>query len=241
MNEETYLIFDQYLQDELLKEEKIEFEKELAENQELADAFAAFKDVNAQLEVKFGIEEERNAFVTTLQTASNNHFNAPKSKLLVFRPWMYMAAASVALLFGVFVFNSNSQPSFEDYNQYENAYFTERGEASANIKKLEIAFNEKKYQDAIPLFETLLKENKTAELNYYYGIALLETNRTAEADIVFNELQSGSSVYKNKATWSLALSKLKQKDYQSSKKILLTIPSDYEDYDEVQKLLKELD
>ena len=241
MNEENYILFDQYLQEELSSAEKINFEKELTENQEMAAAFATFKEVNEQLELKFGLETERNAFVANLKTISKEQLQAPRTKVVQFKPWMYMAAASVALLFGVFVFNSNSNPSFDDYNQYENAYFTERGDAVANVKQAETAFNDKKYQEAIPLFEALLKENKTSELQYYYGVALLQTNKTKEAEVVFNELQSGNSIYKNKAIWSLALAKLKQKEYKACKEILLTIPADYENYDQVQKLLKDLD
>ena len=241
MNEENYILFDQYLQEELSSAEKINFEKELSENQEMAAAFATFKEVNEQLELKFGLETERNAFVANLKTISKEQLQAPKAKVVQFKPWMYMAAASVALLFGVFVFNSNSNPSFDDYNQYENAYFTERGDAVSNVKQAETAFNDKKYQEAIPLFEALLKENKTAELQYFYGVALLETDKTKAAEVVFNELKSGNSIYKNKAIWSLALSKLKQKEYKACKEILLTIPADYENYDQVQKLLNDLD
>jgi hypothetical protein len=70
---------------------------------------------------------------------------------------------------------------------------------------------------------------------------LLETNKTKKAATVFEELSSGTSVYKDKATWNLALVKLKQKNYIECKEILLTIPQDYEDYVDVQVLLKELE
>ena len=109
------------------------------------------------------------------------------------------------------------------------------------MNQAEEAFNAKNYKVAIPFFETVLKEKKTPEIQYFYGISLLETNKIQEAEAVFNELKAGTSIYKNKAIWSLALSKLKQKDYKSCKEILLTIPSDYEDYDQVQELLEELD
>ena len=84
MNEGIYILFDQYLQGELSIAEKLNFEKQLSENQELAAAFATFKEVNEQLEVKFGLEKERNAFVDNLKTISNEHFNAPKSKVWYF-------------------------------------------------------------------------------------------------------------------------------------------------------------
>jgi tetratricopeptide (TPR) repeat protein len=159
--------------------------------------------------------------------------------VIAFKPWMYLVAASVVVLFGLFLFNPN--PNFEDFNQQENAYFTERGTIDANLKQAETTFNAKNYKAAIPFFEAVLKEKKTPEIQYFYGISLLETNKIQEAEAVFNELKAGTSIYKNKAIWSLALSKLKQKDYKACKEILLTIPSDYEDYDQVQELLKELD
>jgi hypothetical protein len=66
------------------------------------------------------------------------------------------------------------QSSFEEYNQHENAYFTERSEADATLKKAEIAFNASMQRQFY--FEALLKVNKTPEIQYFYGIALLENN-----------------------------------------------------------------
>jgi len=241
MNELNYIVFDQYLQEELSVEEKLNFEKQLAEDQELASAFEVFKDMQTQLDVKFGFEEERNAFKDNLKVISKEKFTAKKVKVINFRLLSYLVAASVVLFLGLFLFNSNSNPNFEDFNQHENAYFTERGVAVADLKQAETAFNAKKYEVAIPLFEAVLKGKKTPEIQYFYGISLLETNKTKEAEVVFEELKSGHSVYKNKAIWNLALSKLKQEDYKACKNILLTIPSDYENYEEVQKLLKKLD
>ena len=239
MKEEHYIVFDQYLQDELSAEDKVKFENQLSEDPELASAFETFKELNLHLENKFGNADEFDAFKENLESISNNHFKTAKPKVIAFKPWIYLVAASVAVLVGLFLFNPN--PNFEDFNQHENAYFTERGTIDTNLKQAEEAFNAKNYAAAIPFFEAVLKEKKTPEIQYYYGISLLETNKIQEAEAVFNELKAGTSIYKNKAIWSLALSKLKQKDYKSCKEILLTIPSDYEDYNQVQELLKELD
>lgn len=241
MNEERYIVFDQYLQDELSAEEKVNFEKQLSGDLELASAFDTFKELQAHLDNTFGNEKERNAFKENLKIISKEHFNTAKPKVIAFKPWIYLVAASVAVLIGLFVFNFNSNPNFEDFNQQENAYFTERGDTVANLKQAEEAFNAKNYKTAIPFFETILKEKKTPEIQYFYGISLLETDKIKEAEAVFNELKAGTSIYKNKAIWGLALSKLKQKDYKSCKEILLTIPLDYENHDQVQQLLKELD
>lgn len=241
MNEKKYILFDQYLQGELTNEARLDFERQLSGNLELASELATFKEVQVQLETKFGFEADRKAFEENVKTISEKHFKADKSKVISIEPWMYLVAASMLLLLGLFLFNPGAKPGFGEYNQYENAYLTERGEGVANLKQAETAFNAKDYKAAIPLFEAILKENKNAEIQYFYGVSLLENNQIKQAEAVFNEIKSGNSIYKNKAIWSLALAKLKQKDYKGCKEILLTIPSDYENYDKVQELLDKLD
>ena len=241
MNEEHFLEFDEYLQGEMNAGDKLAFEQQLKDEPELAMAFETYKELHLHLENKFGQADELNAFKKNLKGISKDHFKKPKSKVIAFKPWYYAIAASVAVLFGLFFLNQNSNPVFEDYNHPETALFMERGEANDNLKLAQDAFNAKKYKDAIPLFETILKTDQSAEIQYFYGVALLEDNRTAEAEAVFTALKSGSSIYKNKAIWSLALSKLKQKDYKACKELLLTIPEDYEGNDQVDALLEELD
>ena len=240
MNEERYILFDQYLENELSAEEKTTFEKQLSEDQELASAFETFKELNLHLENKFGNETELKAFKKNLKSISAAHFKSKKAKVVAFKPGQYAIAASVAVLVGLFVFQ-NINPSFEDYNNPEMATFIERGDVNENLKLAQDAFNSKKYKTAIPHFEVVLQMNKSPEIQYFYAISLLEDNQFQKAETNFTELKSGTSIYKNKATWYLALSKLKQKDYDSCKAILLTIPDDFEDYDQVQELLNELD
>ncbi|MEO8237072.1 MAG: tetratricopeptide repeat protein [Flavobacterium sp.] len=241
MNEEKYILFDQYLQNEMTIEDKKNFERQLAEDKSFASSFETFREMHSQLANRFGIEEEREAFKSNLKTISKAHFKSSEAKVIKLKPWYVAVAASVAVLMGIFFLNQNSNPNFEDFNQQEQAYFAERGDVNTALKQAETAFNAKDYKKAIPFFETILKDNKSAEIQYFYGISLLETNQFSKAEAVFNQLKSGTSLYKDKAAWSLALSKLKQKDYKACKEILLMIPSDFENYDDVKKLLKELD
>ncbi|MCD0469646.1 tetratricopeptide repeat protein [Flavobacterium sp. JAS] len=241
MNEERYILFDQYLQGELTVDERTSFEKQLSQDPKMATEFETFKNLHAQLENKFGYEEEREAFKANLKTISDKHFNTSKPKVIGLNGWYFAAAASVIILFGLFFFNYNQNPTFEDYNHPEQASFTERGKEQENLQQAQAAFNERQYAEAIPLFEAILKEKKTPEVQYFYGVSLLEESQYKKAETVFNELISGTSVYKDKAKWNLALSKLKQKDYKGCKEILGTISEDYENYDDVQDLLDELD
>ena len=240
MNEERYILFGQYLDSELSAEEKTSFEKQLAEDSEFASAFEIFKELNQHLENKFGNANELKAFKKNLKSVSKEHFKTKKPKVVAFKPWQYAIAASVAILVGLFVFQ-NINPSFEDYNNPEMATFIERGDVNENLKLAQDAFNAKNYKAAIPYFEAILKVNKSPEIQYFFAVSLLEDNQFQKAETNLSELKSGTSIYKNKATWYLALSKLKQEEYKSCKEILLTIPDDFEDYDQVQELLNELD
>ncbi|CAN1572757.1 hypothetical protein MCETHM1_03376 [Flavobacteriaceae bacterium] len=241
MNEEHFLAFDQYLQGEMTDEDKLIFEEQLKSDPEMASAFETFKDLNLHLEYKFGQADELESFKDNLKGISKKHFKKSKTKVIAFKPWQYAVAASVAVLFGILFLDQKSNPTFEEYNQPETAFFTERGEANENLKLAQDAFNAKQYKTAIPLFETILKTDQSAEIQYFYGVSLLEENKLQEAETVFTALETGNSIYKNKAIWSLALSKLKQKDFKSCKELLLTIPEDYEGNDEVDALLEELD
>jgi TolA-binding protein len=241
MNEERYIEFSQYLEDEMSIEEKNAFEKQLSEDRELASAFEIFKELNLHLSNKFGNETELNAFKQNIKSISNEHFKNQKSKVIVFKPWQYSIAASVAILLGLFVFMQNNNPKFEDYNQHENAYFTERGPTENYLKAAQDAFNSKNYKEATTQFELVLKENESPEIQLFYAISLLEDNKFQKADIYLMDLKLSNSVFKNKAIWYLGLSKLKQKEYKSCKEILNSIPKDYEDYDQVQELLDKLD
>jgi tetratricopeptide (TPR) repeat protein len=241
MNEERYILFDQYLQSEMTAAEKTDFEKQLAEDPEFASEFETFKSVQLQLENKFGFEAEREAFKENLTQISEKHFNNGKPKVVLMRPWYYAAAASIIILFGLFFFDYNQNPSFNDYNHPGQAHFTERSSTNVHLLQAEKTFNTRKFKEAIPFFEAALKETKIPEIQYYYGVSLLETSEYKKAEAVFNELKTTSPVYKDKSLWNLALMKLKQKDYKGCKQILQTISQDYEDYDEVQELLDALD
>ena len=59
MNEERYIQFEQYLQEEMTVEERKKFEKQVLEDEEIAAEFSAFKEVLAQLDNKFRYDEER--------------------------------------------------------------------------------------------------------------------------------------------------------------------------------------
>ncbi len=241
MNEDRYQLFDQYLNNELSLEEKNNFEKQLVSNKEFSNSFEIFKDLYGYLTNKFQNESNLNSFKENLKAVSENSKIENKPKVFSIKPIYYAVAACFALIFGIIIFNNSGTPTYEDFRQIEEANFIERGDVIKDLKLAQDAFNSKKYNEAVPLFEKILKIYPRPEIEYFYGLSLLETNKYYESEIVFNKLITGKSLYKTKAIWNLALLKLKQKDEKSCKKILLTIPKDFEDYNQVEKLLSSID
>ena len=246
MNEELYIAFENYLNNEMSPEEQLEFENQLQNDADIQEKFEIYKATNAFLETKF--DSKTIDFKKNLESISKAHFSETEkteqkkeTKVIAFKPIFYSVAASLVLFLGAWFFMQNNDPKYGDYNQHENAYFTERGDIDKNLTMAQDAFNAKKYKDAIIYFEMVLKEYDKPEVRYFYGISLLEENKFMYSDAIFKKLKAGTSVYKDKATWYLALSSLKQKKIKDCKMYLQQIPTDAEDYDRAQQLLNNLD
>ncbi len=241
MNEDRYQLFDQYLNNELSLKEKNNFEQQLINDKELADSFNIYKDLNGYMSNKFENEPQLKSFKESLKVVSENSKLENKPKVFSIKPIYYAVAACFALIVGIMIFNNSGVPTYQDFKKFETAEFTERGDVIKDMKLAQDAYNSKKYLEATFYFEKILKIYSSVEIEYYYGICLLETDKYFEAEMVFKKIKMGHSVYKPKAIYNLALLKLKQKDFKSCKEILLTIPEDFEDYDQVQKLLDSLE
>lgn len=238
MNEELYLLFENYLSNSLAEAQRQELENLLENDHDIQEKFEIYKSLNGFLETKFSIET--NQFKTNLKSISNENFsNTASPKVIAFKSWYYAVAATVVLAIGTW-FMMQGDPTYDTFNQHENAAFTERGSVIKNLKLAQDAFNAKNYAAAVINFEIVLKEYNRPEIIYFYAIALLEVNQFDASETVLKHLQAGESIYKDKATWYLALSSLKQKKYENCKAILIKIPADSEDFDKAQKLLKDL-
>lgn len=241
MNEELYIGFENYLNNEMLPEEKLDFEQKLQDDLEFRESFNLYKETTQFLDTRFS--DEAADFQHNLKSISTAYFNEnqeKKSKVIAFRPWQYAVAASITILLGTWFFMLNSNPEYGDYNQHEKAYFTERGAEDANLKQAQDFFNQKEYKNATLAFGKI-EDLQNPELQYFYAIALIETNDFSKAEVLLNTIKAGNSVYKNKAAWYLALSDLKQNKISECKAMLKQIPSDAEDFDKAQKLLHDLD
>lgn len=238
MNEELYIRFEQYLTDEMTSEERTIFEDQLQNDISFNESFTLYKETTQFLEHKFS--KEKAEFNQNLKSIATEHFSAKKeTKVIAFKPWYYAVAAIIVVVSGMWMMMQND-PSYSDFNQHETAVFVERSDSNENLQKAQEAFNKKDYKQAVAAFDKI-QDFRKPELQYFYAIALIETNNYTKAELFLDQLRGGNSVYKDKATWYLALSYLKQDKKAECKSILQQIASDAEDFDKAQQLLKELD
>ena len=239
MNEQNIIQFDLYINNEMSDNDKIVFENSLENDENLLSQFKSYQETNAFLQTKFSAETT--FFTENLKSISDQYFNlkaAKKSRIIFMNSKYYAVAACIVLFFSLFFILQTETPKYSDYNQHEKATFVERGDENKTLFLAQKAFNDKQYQKAIPLFETVLKSNYKPEVLYLYAICLLETDNFTKAEDILLSLKNGTSIYNNRATWYLALLRLKQNNKNSCKNFLKQIPVDAEDYAKAQELLE---
>jgi len=244
MEDRDYILFEDYILHSLNESEKESFEKRLNEDEAFSKAFELYKETSDFLKHKLSNKAERDAFKSNLSKISKTHSvntKAPSKKIRLLHPWKLAVAASFILILGLFYSQWFTTPVYNDYAAYPQISLTVRGDTSQVAAEAENAFNAQNYQDAIPLFKSLLEaEPENTEIQLYLAVSLVEENAFAEAEAVFDDLLKQPSAYLNQARWYAALSKLKQKKYEETEGLLRLIPSEAEEYPQAQKLLKKL-
>jgi len=243
MKDQDYILFEEYLSGRLSKDASDSFKNRLKVEKNLKQAFETYKELSGFLAHKFENEEKQTSFQSNLKKVSDSYFNKKEStkKVIRFKPWQYAIAASVAIFIGIYSYNLFSIPTYGDFANYNEISLTVRGTQDELLNKAEISFNNKEFEEAANYFlQLLIVESNNQEFQLYKAISEIELNKFPEAEALLFEISKGNSVFKYKAIWYLALSKLKQKDYNTCKEILKTIPKDADDYKNAQKLLKKL-
>jgi len=246
MKEDHYITFDNYLNNELSGAELASFEEQLNSDADFKQEFEIYKAIESSLSSKFENEEEEKALRNTLSKLGSTHIkqeNSTKKKGKVISFLNYkklMVAASIALLIGFFLFN-NGEPVYSDFSNHQALELVVRSDNNEAVVKAQEAFNSKNYKAALKQLTILSETTKNdAEIELYKGICFLELDNYVEADVIFDEISSGKSVFANTASWYKALSMLKQQQFEACKYVLQRIPESADEYNKAQKLLKKL-
>ena len=240
-------MISRYLDGELNEDERKAFEVQIQLDADLKNEVELTKDVIETLKIKLHPGESESALRNTLQEVSDDYFskNSRRIKIIPFRRYRWIAAAAAVLIFTLMLTVWSPWQKEDLYNQYASIQMpgiAERGTATDSLLKMAVEnFNNKKFGEAIPAFETILKESsQNTFVQYYYAIALLQNDQTKRSRDQLTELYNGTSLFKYDAAFYLALSYLKEKDKTACKDWLNKIPSDAGVYDKAQELLKKL-
>ncbi len=246
MEDRDYILFEDYLTNELDEGQKANFEKRLKEDKDFREAFELYQSTSHFLSHKFSNAQEREAFKQKLHKISDSYSETNKvaiHKTRYFKPWKLAIAASLLAIIGAFYSQwFSSTPQYEDFADHPKISLTVRGDSQAIKKEAEKSFNTENYKQAIPLFKSLLEvEPESIELQVYLAIALIEQDRFKKADTILNSILELPNAYSSQVKWYAALSKLKQEDYTMTKFYLELITEDAMEYDQAQDLLRKLD
>lgn len=253
MKEADLQLIEAYLEGRLDTNEAAEFEQRLAQDSELA----AQLQLRQQMEAHLLHRAELPAFKEKLNTIGKDFFEHPPAVPYEANPekqasksWWILAALLLLGLLGYLAFfyfqPSQLQPD-ELYNKaiaarMELQLTQKSGTNELPVLDLQNAYNQGRFQEALPLLDLYLTANPTDNAVYLAkGISLLETGQINEAQHIFEKLQTGASLYQDAGTWYLALSYLKMKDLSEAKKALHAIPTSSTYYAQSRDLLRGLE
>lgn len=244
METEENTLFIAYIEKTMSASDRKAFEERFKKDVSFREDFNAFADIYNVMENQFS--SQRADVLQSIEKANNNFKPSQDSttsagKVIRFKPWHYAVAASVILAVGLFLFNGFGKPTYSQFATHDPISLTVRGDSDTTVKEAEKAFNNGDYKEAVTHFNSLVQLSpNTVQFQLYKAQALIEQDKFAKADEILSHISEGKSVYVSKARWWLALSKLKQEQYNDVKDILQLIGSNSEEYNKAQKLLKEL-
>jgi predicted Zn-dependent protease len=243
LTNETYELFERFLQGELNESEQSDLDQKIVDDPEWAEAFSLYQSVDQHLRFHKQNQEQTAQLKQTLRQIGNETLLEKTKKPVVIqffnRNKVWMAAASILLLVGLFIFK-DGQPAYVDFAQHATMELTVRGANQTTEIEAQNSFNQGNYKQAETLLKDWLqKEPDNAEVQLYYGISLLENNHMMEAQKVFKDLEK-NELFKNTAYWYLALTSLKEKDYKTCESYLKQINTASSEGKKARRLLKKL-
>ncbi len=247
MKEFDHDMIDRYLDGGLNAEEGKAFETQMQQDPELQNEVALMRDVQAALKMKLHPDENETGLRKNLKEMNAEFFlNKPEQAKIIplnSRRWMTAVAAIFIMALVLTVWQPwKKEDLYKQYAAIQMPGIAERGAATDSLLKMAVEnFNNKKFAEAIPAFETVLKDSsQNTFVQYYYAIALLQNDQTEKSRTQFTELYNGISLFKYDGAFYMALSYLKKNNKSACAAWLNKIPADAGPYGKAQELLKKL-
>ncbi|MCB0374330.1 MAG: tetratricopeptide repeat protein [Sinomicrobium sp.] len=238
---DTHEKIEAYLNDTMSIADRADFEKELNNNPELAEeveinrqmllnydeyAWGFFpknsRNPDARAVENYLNSEEARVLSDTISLAKDR-YKAQNSSIRR-KTFFYYAAASVVILLlaGNFFINVDTPESlYNDYRNWETLPSqVDRGKTTTTLSRGEQLFKQKKYAEAIAVFETYREEHGAAlspQTLMYLGASYIESGQYGKAMTTFDQLLNSNTLDSESAYWYKALTYLKQGDKEKAK------------------------
>lgn len=243
MKPETIEKIEQYLNDELTLQERQDFEQQLIADEQLRNDFELYNNINSTMSAL----PNEDALRQTLQQMNQKYFAGEAVvKKGTFKKWLAIAASLIFIIAVSFYFLMRNKPSAEQlyaqFAQHSNLNIQLRGTATDSLAQQAAAiFNNKEYNNALPLFEKYLQQQPgDIQMQFSEAICYLETGKPKEAEKIFTAIAGGQTAYTETAKWYLALTALKENDFDKCRNDLNNIPNSSPYFTKAKALLDKL-
>ncbi|MDP5091724.1 MAG: CDC27 family protein [Polaribacter sp.] len=235
---DTKTLLEKYFDGSLSKDEKIDFERLLAEDSSFRDEFEFEKNVKTAITIN-----ERNDLKKMLQSFETT--KKPKKSF-----YLIYAAASIVFFIGLFTWMNFSATNYDTlFNEYYQTYPntvspTVRGTTSTDLKSNAFyAYDSGNYEEAIALFSEIYSKNGDDFALFYKGISLIELQKYDEALAVLQKNNSlKNSTFEPYFLWYTALIHIKlQNKNEATLNLKLLIESENPLKKAAKKLLSEIE
>ena len=243
MNEMDNDMITRYLDGEMENEQLRAFEEQLLKDPELQKKLELTREVNETLKIKLHPDQNELAYRNTLAGLREEYFK-PKTKIVSITRFRWATALAAVFIAAIVltIWSPWKKSLFQQYAVIQMPGIAERSASNDSVLMLAAQyFNDKDFNSAIPIFETMLKKDpENTFVRYYYAIALLENGQADQSKMELTTLYNGNSLFRYEAAFYIAMSYLKENDKTRCKEWLDKIPADAASYVKAQELLKKL-
>lgn len=239
MAEDQILLVSRYMENDMDEAEIAAFKSRLVSDIALQAQVKAYEDIHQGLKMKLTSHDALSATLAGL----NKQYFREEAKVVSLNPALkWLSGIAAILVIGLMIWTPWNANLYEKYVDGSELLVTERGaELPTELDKAAAFYNDKNYEAArVALAKLHAKQPLDAMIGYYYGLALLKTNQVENARAVLLPIYEGESVFKYEATYSIALSYLKEDQQEECKTWLQKIPSATTRYEQAKELLRKL-
>ena len=215
---------ESYFQQTLSEEEKQNFEKKCEQDNAFAEEVAFY--ISARQTLKEELLEQKQQEWKRLLPAEKEMPSILPVKKLYHRKWFMYAAASVLLVFAVYIFEKpqSAQELATNYVEINYTHIVLTMGEQDSIQIALAAYNSKDYHTALLIFENFARSHPdNADAKKYSGLGYLLSENYDKALQQFNELANMKSQHNNPGIFLQAVTLLERNnpgDKEKAKQLL---------------------